>query len=413
MIAAILVILLQVQEELSKYLEQAPSLYNPVIITALIFLLLLSLLYISYRHIYNPMISKHKREQIEFEIKTAKMLATFSELDPNPIIRINSEGIIIGMNRSAKEKFSQINEKESKIISVIPSFNNDIDVSIQEDKTFVISSYSNERFYEINFHGISFLEVAQLYFRDVTAQREYDEQMKNYQHLLKNSSIHLQKVLEDERNRLSRVLHDSIAQNILLIKLNVGNYKQFLSSGLDQEEYSRTLNILDATLTEVRDIARNLRPVNIDELGLITVIKSLCNNVARDAKLKYQLQMPENSTQFDKEVEVCIFRILQESLNNIIRHSKAKSFSVDLLFEEDSVLFVLSDDGIGFKARKLLNDKYISEGMGLMNMQESVERLNGSFKIDSNYNSGTKIIAQFPLTGEKQDGKPEYKNISS
>jgi signal transduction histidine kinase len=208
-------------------------------------------------------------------------------------------------------------------------------------------------------------------------------------------------------------LHDSIAQNILLVKLNVGNYKRYFSNELDMEEYSRTLSILDTTLSEVRDIARNLRPVNIDELGLVTVIKSLCNNVGREAKLKYQLQMPENSTQLDKEVEICIYRILQESLNNIIRHSKAKSFSVDLLIEEDSVLFVLFDDGIGFKAKKLVNDKYISDGMGLMNMQESVERLNGSFTIESSYNQGTKIIAIFPITIDKNDGKPEYKNINS
>lgn len=413
MLVGILLILLQVQDELNQYLEQAPSLYNPVLITALIFILILALLFISYRHVYNPLISKHKREQIEFEKRTAQMLVTFSELDPNPIIRINSKADIIGYNKSAKEIFLDRMDKKSFILSTLENYKYDIKTSIASDETISFSSQIEERFYEIDFHGISFLDVAQLYFRDITAKKEYDEQMKNYQHLLKNSSIQIQKVLEDERNRLSRVLHDSIAQNILLIKLNVGNYKKYFSNGLDTEEYARTLSILDTTLAEVRDIARNLRPVNIDELGLITVIKSLCNNVAREAKLKYQLQMPENSTQFDKEVEVCIFRILQESLNNIMRHSKAKSFSVDLLIEEDSVLFVLSDDGIGFKARKLLNDKYISEGMGLMNMQESVERLNGSFKIDSNINSGTKIIAQFPLTGEKHDGKPEYKNLSS
>lgn len=411
MMIGIFSILIQVQDELSRYLKEAPSLYNPVVISGLIFLLLFTLLYISYRHVYNPMLRKHKKEQAEFEIKTAKMLAVFSELDPNPIIRINTNGIIIGYNKSAKENFPNLTEGECKIVSVIPSFNDDVGAFIQQDETFSISSYSNERYYEINFHGISFLGVAQLYFRDVTTQREYDEQMRNYQALLKNSSLQIQKVLEDERNRVSRVLHDSIAQNLLLVKLNVANYKKFLASGLDQEEYVRTLGILDSTLMEVRDIARNLRPVNIDELGLVTVIRSLCNTVAREAKLKYQLMLPENSVQFDKEIEICVFRILQESLNNIIRYSKAKSFSVNLIMEDHSVLFIVSDDGIGFKARKLLNDKYISDGMGLMNMQESVERLNGSFNIDSAYHLGTKIIAIFPLTIESNDGKPEYKDI--
>ncbi len=407
------VIITQIKDELNQYLEQAPSLYNPVIVSLFIFVLLLAILIISYRYIYNPMLRKHKKEQREFEKRTAQMLVTFSELDPNPIIRINSNAEIIGYNKSAKERFPDIIDNKNFILSMLEEYNHDLKKSIEADETFSLSSQVNERYYEINFHGISFLDVAQLYFRDITAQREYDEQMKNYQQLLRNASVQTQKVVEEERNRLARVLHDSVAQNILLTKLNVGNYKKYLDDGLEQEEFSRTINILDSTIQEVRDIARNLRPVNIDELGLLTVIRSLCNNVAREAKLKYQIQLPENSLQLNKDVEVCMYRLLQESLNNIMRHSKAKSFTVDMLIEEDSVLFAITDDGIGFKPKKLLSDKYISEGMGLMGMQESVERLNGSFKIETEYNKGTKIITKFPLTFEYEDGKPEYKNIGS
>lgn len=343
------------------------------------------------------MIKKHKKDKKQFEITTEKILSMFSELDPNPIIRIAQDGLIINLNESAKNRFNYLRINESYINSIISGIDLKIADIINNDKSFILPMEINDRYYDVNFHGISFLGMAQLYFWDTTEQKEYDRQMTNYQNLLRNSSAHLQKVIEEERNRLSRILHDSIAQNILLIKLNVNNYKKFLNSGLVEEEYYRTINILDSTLKDVRELAHNLKPLNIEELGLETVVRSMCNNVAREGKYKYQLQFPEQPLQLPKDIEICVFRVIQESLNNMIRHAKATSFTINLFFEETALVLFISDDGIGFKPKKLLNEKYISDGLGMMNMQESVEKLKGSFQVDSSNNSGTIIIAAFPI----------------
>jgi signal transduction histidine kinase len=359
------------------------------------------------------MLRKHRKEQKQFEITTSKILAMFSDLDPNPIMRINSDGLITSLNKSAKERFPSLAINESQIDSIISNAEVNINDIIKNDKTFILPLELDQRYYDINFHGISFLGMAQLYFWDTTAQKEYDRQMNNYQNLLRNSSAHLQKVIEEERNRLSRILHDSIAQNILLIKLNVGNYKKFIGTELKEEEYARTINILDSTLKDIRELAHNLKPLNIEELGLETVVKSMCNNVAREAGYKYQLQFPETPVNISKELEVCIFRVIQESLNNIIRHSKAKSFDINLLLDDNTLVLFISDDGIGFKPKKLINDKYFSDGLGLMNMQDNVEKLNGTFQIDSSNNSGTVIIVAFPIENNSEYEKSSYKNISS
>ncbi len=359
------------------------------------------------------MLRKHRKDQKQFELTTAKILAMFSELDPNPIMRINSSGLMTSLNKSAKERFPLLEINKSNLNSIVSKIEIDIKGIIQNDKSFILPLELKDRYYDINFHGISFLDMAQLYFWDTTAQKEYDRQMTNYQSLLRNSSAHLQKVIEEERNRLSRILHDSIAQNMLLIKLNVGNYKKFISAGLDEQEYLRTINILDTTLKDIRELAHNLKPLNIEELGLETVVKSMCNNVAREAGFKYQLQFPEHQLSISKELEVCIFRVIQESLNNIIRHAKATSFNINLLLDDETLVLFISDDGIGFKPKKLLNDKYISDGLGVMNMQETVEKLNGTFQIDSTNNSGTVVIAAFPIETINQDEKSSYKNISS
>ena len=406
-------ILLQQSDEINDYLKSLPSIYNPVYISILVFILISAVIYISYRYIYNPMLRKHRKEQKQFEITTAKILAMFSELDPNPIMRINSSGVIISLNKSAKERFPNLEINTSKLDSIISKVELNIKEIIQKDKTFILPLELGERYYDINFHGISFLKMAQLYFWDTTAQKEYDRQMNNYQNLLRNSSAHLQKVIEEERNRLSRILHDSIAQNMLLIKLNVGNYKKFIGDGLKEEEYFRTINILDSTLKDIRELAYNLKPLNIEELGLETVVRSMCNNVGREGGYKYQLQFPETPVNISKELEVCIFRVIQESLNNIIRHSKAKSFNINLLLDEGTLVLFISDDGIGFKPKKLLNEKYFSDGLGVMNMQDNVEKLNGTFQIDSSNNSGTVIIVAFPIKDITEYEKSSYKNISS
>lgn len=407
-----MIILFQSSSEINDYVKSLPSFYNPVYISVLIFILLIAIIYISFRYIYNPMIKEHKEEQKKFEITTEKILAMFSELDPNPIIRINKDGLIINLNDSAKEKFKKLEVNKSALQIIIPEIKLDIKEIIEADKTFILPIEIDNRFYDINFHGISFLGMAQLYFWDTTEQKEYDRQMTNYQNLLRNSSNHLQKVIEEERNRLSRILHDSIAQNMLLIKLNVSNYKKFIEAGLKEDEYLRTIKILDSTLDDVRELAHNLKPLNIDELGLETVVKSMCSNVAREGGYKYQLQFPEQPFNLPKDIEVCIFRVIQESLNNMIRHAKASSFNVNLFFEETDLVLFISDDGIGFKPKKLLNDKYISDGLGMMNMQENVEKLKGTFQVDSSNNKGTIIIVAFPLELFTEYENSGYKNIS-
>ena len=255
--------------------------------------------------------------------------------------------------------------------------------------------------------------MAQLYFLDVSERKEYERQMNIYQKLLQNSSAHLTEVLENERKKISGLLHDSIGQNLLLIKMNFMNYRKILEHKLDEVEYNRTIELLESAITEVKEIARNLRPLNIEELGLTMVLKMMCTKVSKETSIKANLQICELHNELNKELEICIFRIVQESLNNIIRHSKATKFAVDLTRDDGMINLIISDDGIGFKPKRLLNEKYISDGMGILNMQERVERLNGTFQIDSDFNNGTTIISQFKIVKSFDETKFEDKDPDS
>ena len=405
--------LLQNSNELKKYIDLIFNVYNPIYLSAFILVVLILLLYISYRYIYNPLLRKHREEKENLELKTAKLLVLFSELDPNPIMRINTSGKIVGLNRAAKEKFNSIKLNVHKIDSILNEMDFDIKQSILDNQSFVITQKLNGNFYEINFHGISFLEMAQLYFLDVSTKKEYGEQMHLYQKLLSNSSAHLHKVLEEERSKFSRLLHDSIGQNLLLIKMNILNQKKMNREVLNESEFEKALELLESTIIEVKEISRNIRPLNIEELGLNTVLKSMCMKVSKEYGIETNVQIPDSDIILNNDLEVCIYMVVQEALNNIMRHSKAKKVTVNLDIKDETTTLIISDDGIGFKPTQLLNEKYISDGLGILNMQEQVERLNGSFHIDSSNNHGTIIIADFSLDNKRNGTEIDYKSAGS
>ena len=406
----IVLIILQETQKLKDFEDLIFYLYNPVLISALIFFILLLLLYFSYKYIYNPLILRYKSEKEKFELKTARLLALFSELDPNPIIRINISGKVAGLNKAAKERFKNIEIDSSKIKVLLKDVDFNLKKAIKNNESLVLTQEINDKTYEINFHGISYLRMAQLYFLDVSERKEYERQMNKYQKLLRDASAQLNEVLETDRKKISGLLHDSIGQNLLLIRMNIMNYKKNNNNGFDENEISRTIELLDSAILEVKEVARNLRPQNIEELGLTTVLKMMCSNVSRETGIKANVQIAEVDSELDRELENCIFRVTQEALNNIMRHSKASKFAVDLSTQDEVITLVVSDDGIGFKPKQLMNDKYFSDGIGIMNMQERVERVNGSFHIDSDFNTGTTIITQFTIRQQLDETKSEDKS---
>jgi signal transduction histidine kinase len=229
---------MQEDYDLNKYFDLIFTIYNPVYLSIFIFLVIVFLLFISYKYVYNPLLKKHKKEKENLELKSAKLLALFSELDPNPIIRIDRTGKVIGINKSAANTFNIDDSTVNNIQNILSIAGVDIDQLILNNKSKVLTQEIDGKFYEVNFHGISLLESAQLYFYDLTEKKKYEVQMTKYQNFLKDSSAHLNSVLEDERNRYAGLLHDSIGQSLLLIRLSLQNARknfsnEFISSTFD------------------------------------------------------------------------------------------------------------------------------------------------------------------------------------
>jgi len=198
---------------------------------------------------------------------------------------------------------------------------------------------------------------------------------------------------ESEKQRLSRELHDGLAQYILAIKMK-------LEQALVVEAPQKTQLIKDAiqlfseTIKEIKNISNNLMPAVLKEYGLIKAIENLAQNINAESKLNFVFDYAIESNSFGEKTDVYLYRIIQESLNNTLKYADANSFKVRIVEKEDELQMVIEDDGKGFD----LNDtSTVVKGNGLVNIKERVSLLSGNITIDSKKEKGVKIKIGIPL----------------
>lgn len=156
-------------------------------------------------------------------------------------------------------------------------------------------------------------------------------------------------------------------------------------------------------MSEVRDISHRLKPRILDDLGLIPALNSLCNEVSKKAKIKGLFQSHKLDKRLASEVETTLYRVAQEALNNIVKHSHASEFSIQILRHPGFIRMMIEDDGVGFDTNNKTKDHNKKSGMGLINMSERAIALNGKLVIDSRQGAGTEIIVEIPM--ENDNGK--------
>jgi signal transduction histidine kinase len=190
---------------------------------------------------------------------------------------------------------------------------------------------------------------------------------------------------ENERKRIAQDLHDDISSKLNVIHLNSN---LLLDGSLSDKEYSEVnksnIDITNRTLQSARKIAHDLLPPILDKFGLQSAIEELVDdfNTSKKVLISYQLKYQKNY--LNKTKELHLFRILQELINNSIRHGKAKSINLMLETENSKLNLSYSDDGIGFN----LKNAQLKKGLGMKNIESRVELLSGKLKVNSTENNG-------------------------
>lgn len=209
-------------------------------------------------------------------------------------------------------------------------------------------------------------------------------------------SMRLIQAQEEERRRISRELHDDISQRLAL--LTVGMERLSTEVPESRVGWARQLRELTGQVkelsTEVYRVSHRLHPAALEHLGLIPSARSLCNEISRSSNIQIDFDHSHIPGLIPQGVSLCIYRVLQESLNNIVRHSGARKAQVELTGHADAIRMSVSDSGVGFDTESFQSQA----GLGLVSMRERVHQVQGELSIESRPSGGTRIKAWVPFT---------------
>lgn len=208
------------------------------------------------------------------------------------------------------------------------------------------------------------------------------------------------KMQEDERKRVAREIHDGPAQNLANVALKAEICERLYQSGRTFEfltELGELKLAVKDSLQEVREIIHNLRPMVLDDLGLIPAVKRLTEDMKHKNDMVISLSVIGSEVRLDSSIEVAVYRIIQESLNNCRKYANATEVIIRIEFLQNQINAVIVDNGIGFELSTL--NKKLTDGdhFGLYGMEERVELLNGNFNIHSNKGEGTRVRIKIPF----------------
>jgi signal transduction histidine kinase len=223
---------------------------------------------------------------------------------------------------------------------------------------------------------------------------------KQSEQALADVSRKMVEVQEEERARIARELHDDINQRLALLGVEIDQFAQDPHSST--AEVSGRLNEIAERLAEVsrdvQSVSHQLHSPQLDLLGVSTAMKSFCREFAARQRVEIDFKSDDIPTAVPQEIALCIFRVLQEALQNAAKHSKVRHFEVRLGYSTDELDLTIADRGAGFDADAVVK----KGGLGLISMRERVRLVSGAITIESKPMAGTTIHVRVPLQSEQK-----------
>ncbi len=228
--------------------------------------------------------------------------------------------------------------------------------------------------------------------RDITRRKESEDTLRRLPKLIREAQ-------ESERRRVARELHDSVIQILSSVKFRLQAIEEKLSA-TDEATWRDTLKAeaaLEKAINEVRRISRNLRPSELDDLGLAPALRSLCSEFGERTGMAVNLSFNRVPRAIPDDIELNLYRIIQEALGNIEKHSRATEVSLRLARQASKLCAAIADNGCGFDPQAPRHRRAKPGGMGLVDMRERAALLGGQWQVRSQPGTGTEILVEMPL----------------
>jgi signal transduction histidine kinase len=245
--------------------------------------------------------------------------------------------------------------------------------------------------------------------KDITEQVNAENQLEETTDDVRRLNVHLQSVREEERISIAREIHDELGQQLTGLKMDAAWLTKKINANETEqrERLTSMIALIDDTVKTVRRISSDLRPGILDDLGLIAALEWQCSEFERRTDIRCTFSSDRTEVFLEKNCTIGIFRIYQESLTNVLRHSQATTLTTEISLSDEYFNISIKDNGVGFDLTEAKNKKTF----GLTGMKERARMSNCILIIDSKKGVGTSVILNIPKSQLKL--KPEYEYIDS
>jgi signal transduction histidine kinase len=242
----------------------------------------------------------------------------------------------------------------------------------------------------------TFDEMASALEQRQMEQERAEMELKRSQELFRSLSAHLQEVREDERTRIARRIHDDLGQALTALKIDLSWLNKKLASDQDpvREKLQSMVTLINETVETVHNVSENLRPGILDDFGLSAAIEWQAEEFQKRTGIECRISLASDESNLSKEKSTNLFRIVQESLTNVIRHADATKVEINLLEKDGKLLLEIVDNGKGISKDAITNPK----SFGLIGIKERVHSLGGEVDIVGTPHEGTRLMVTMSIS---------------
>jgi signal transduction histidine kinase len=233
--------------------------------------------------------------------------------------------------------------------------------------------------------------------KEIVERKLAEQKLAESERSLRGLSLHLLRSQDEERRRIGRDLHDSMGQILTAIKMNL---ESLLPGREDSDRIARCVSLADNCIKEIRTMSYLLYPPMLEELGLRSAVPWYVDGFAGRSGIQVNFEVSENFDRLPRDVELALFRVLQEALTNVHRHSGSQIAHVKLLRENGYSVLEVRDEGRGVASGEGQAVNRLSNGVGLRGMDERMRQLRGRLDLTSTQ-SGTVLRASVPVESSK------------